>query len=329
MKKTLFLAVTFLAMSANMLADGLTATLQQGDKMTPFYGIDAFKKAYEAADSGAVITLSSGQFNTVDSVAKSMTIIGAYAFKVSDPTTTILSNLNVRANNVKVEGIYFSGSVSLGAITNCHIKRCWIQLKLSSSAAHTNTLIDQCVVKNDYAVSKGINYCIKNSTIDYFGAMNTTSNIAYITNCVVWNWYSSSSNQPYAIYKNNVLACWESGSRSIEASAYSEFYNNLFINRYNSTYIFTVTFPSGCINSGNINDKNYSAYYTTSDKSYPAPQMKAGATALGQDGTPIGIYGGTGFSEYPSIPRITSKTIDSSTDAGGKLNVKIAVKVEQ
>lgn len=37
-------------MSASVFADGLTSTLQQGDKMTPFYGDDAFKQAYEAFD---------------------------------------------------------------------------------------------------------------------------------------------------------------------------------------------------------------------------------------------------------------------------------------
>ena len=52
-------------------------------------------------------------------------------------------------------------------------------------------------------------------------------------------------------------------------------------------------------------------------------------TKLGQDGKPVGINGGTGFSVWPAIPRITSKTIDSSTDAEGKINVKIAVKVQQ
>ena len=50
---------------------------------------------------------------------------------------------------------------------------------------------------------------------------------------------------------------------------------------------------------------------------------------LGDDGTPVGITGGSGFSPYPSIPRITSKQIDSKTDAQGKLNVKITVSTEE
>ena len=50
---------------------------------------------------------------------------------------------------------------------------------------------------------------------------------------------------------------------------------------------------------------------------------------LGDDGTPVGITGGSGFSPYPSIPRITSKQIDSKTDSEGKLNVKITVSTEE
>lgn len=74
MKKILFLFVALVSMSASMHADGLTATLQQGDKMTAFYGVDAFKQAYEAANDGAVITLSSGKFNDVATIEKSITI---------------------------------------------------------------------------------------------------------------------------------------------------------------------------------------------------------------------------------------------------------------
>ena len=324
MKKILLLLTAFFTMSAYVQADGLTATLQQGDVMTPFYGVDAFKQAYEAADSGAVITLSSGSFNTVTELAKPVTLIGAYAFNASSPEVTILPSLTIKANYVKVEGIYFSGNVSLDAIKNCQIKRCWIKIELNSTAAHTNTLIDQCVVKYDYAVANGQNYCIKNSTLLSFYAMNTTSNLAYITNCVVWEY--KGGKRPYAIYKNSMLGS-NSPYESLDLYSSSEFYNNIFFNTY-SSYKFTASFPSGCINEGNINGKNWSDYFTSLDTFYPAPHFKDGVNPLGQDGTQIGIYGGTGFSEYPNIPRVLNKEVDSNTNAEGKINVKITVKAE-
>ena len=320
MKKIILSLVALFSMSANSFADGLTATLQQGDNMQAFYGVDAFKQAYEKADSGAIITLSAGNFNTIDSVAKSVTIIGNYAFTES-AQTTFLSTLSVTVNNVTVEGIRFSGDVTIGAVSNLHIKRCYLNANLRCTANHTNTLIDECVVKCDYAVEKGYNYCIKNSTLQYFGAKNSTANIAYITNCVIWNWYHS---QPYAIYKNNVLG--NDYTSTITADVNSEFYYNLFVNTYDIYKNTTVCFPNGCVNEGNTINKNYTEYFT-SKSVYPASAMKV--TKLGQDGKPVGINGGTGFSVWPAIPRITSKTIDSSTDAEGKINVKIAVKVQQ
>lgn len=65
MKKKLLMLVVLFTMSANIFADGLTATLQQGDIMTPYYGVNAFQEAYVAAQDGAIITLSSGKFNDV------------------------------------------------------------------------------------------------------------------------------------------------------------------------------------------------------------------------------------------------------------------------
>jgi len=334
MKKNLLTLMSLFVMSANMLADGLTATLQQGDNMKAFYGMDAFKQAYQEADSGAVITLSSGKFNDVSTISKPITLIGAYAFAEYSPTTTFLGSTTISANNVKVEGIYFIGTVTIGGVTNTHIKRCWTN-NLTSTANHTNTLIDQCVVGQDGAIANGNNYCIKNSTISHFSALNTISNLAYITNCVIWAWrlysggsWSNTYVAPFAIYKNNVIGIYSNSSSNYLAALPSEFYYNLFINTYDSSKANTVAFPYGMNVLGNITGKNYSSYYS-STSSFPASDMKSGTSINGQDGTPIGIKGGTGFSEWPSIPRITSKTIDSSTDAEGKINVKIAVKVEQ
>ena len=350
MKKLFLMFFALFSMSAHVFADGLTATLQQGDVMTPFYGVDAFKQAYDAAQDGAVITLSPGKFNDVSSISKQITVIGAYAFDAKSTETTILGSLTVAAHNIKIEGIYFSGSVSLGtsslsSITNCTLRRCWIETSLIGSYKHDNTLVDQCVIKKEQAMAKSSNYCIKNSTINYFVEINSVSNIAYITNCVVWHWfgckYSSSQyiedttyKRPYAIYKNNYLGLYKSEKSSITLSltSPSEFYNNRFCQTYmkkdyedSEPYSFikniTISYGTGCIHENNVKgDQKFNAYYE-----YPAHPVDA---PIGSDGTPVGPYGGTGFSEYPAIPRIISKTIDSNSDAEGKINVKITVKAE-
>lgn len=340
MKKLLLILVVLFSMSANILADGLTATLQQGDVMTPFYGVDAFKDAYAAAQNGAVITLSSGSFNDVDKIEKEISIIGANAFEDNGSDRTLLKSIAVVADNVKIEGIHFLGSIDIGLssslkeIHNFLLKRCYVKESLCSKRSHYNTIVDQCVIKREQAMSASNNYCIKNSTIECFNSMNKPTNVAYITNCVVWAFvayhaiwpYEEMDGfcRPYAIYKNNYLAIYKpnSATKYLTLSSPSEYHNNLFCQSDMDLNNMIISYGVGCVNNGNIVGKQKFEKI----KGYPAHPVDA---PLGSDGTSVGPYGGTGFSEYPAIPRIISKSIDSNSNAEGKINVKITVKAEQ
>ena len=339
MKKTLLLLVAIALTSAKMMAEGLTATLQQGETMTAFYGVNAFVDAYNAAEDGAVITLSEGRFNDVSSIEKSITVIGNMAFDVEGYEKTYLyGSTTVNADNVTLEGIYFANYLNLGNINNCHIKRCRIGNTLGyvSNTVHTNTLIDQCVINCEDAMPASRNYCLKNSTISYFASSSSSWHIAYITNCYICyfaQYSNSSSYQPYAIYKNCVLGMNMNYNTNYSLSLYSpsEFYNNYFyrITSYSSNYTnypYKEYFYNGCLNNGNTNSGDKSAYVR---KPFTGNYIINSFNQTGDDGTPIGITGGSGFSPYPSIPRITSKQIDSKTDSEGKLNVKITVSTEE
>ena len=356
------MAMLLAASTASVFADGLTATVQSGDKLQPFYGVDAFKQAYEAADSGAVITLSAGRFNNVDTIAKPMTVIGSYAFDSTSVEATLLVSTVITADEVTIEGINFAKNVTLGNISNCKIAHSWIEdtLKYTSTEDwHTNTLIDQCVVKYDAAIKQSKNYTVKNTTLTKFVEVNTSDNIAYIANCVVYDFVYNleiptreaqtyvPDDVPIAIYRNNLLAVDISASSASTYNGY-EFYFNVFMNApsefyYNKYMMYTyshaykeyrnygssdVYYNSGCQNEGNskawFKDLLGSGSLLDTEV-YPASPSSPGN---GQDGTPCGPQGGTGFSEYPGIPRITSKSIDSHTDATGKLNVKITVKAQ-
>lgn len=317
--KKIVLFMSLIMMSANMLAEEKTATLQQGSNMKAFFGEDAFKQAYEAAKDGAVITLSKGTFNPVESIEKSISIIGYNGF---DSSSTNIANMKILADNVKIEGLWFVGNVELGKISNCYIKRCTLRGKLVSTETHTNTFIDQSVVISDYAIGTGVNYVIKNSTISSFKGMNTFDNKAQITNCVIRNYVSDdlSLTQPYAIYMNNVLGIRMYGKKTHSVNEDSEFYYNYFVKSESYTNDFTILFPTGCVNQGN------STSYNDYDISYPADGINWD-DKKGMDGTVVGINGGSGFEKYPSIPRITSSSIDDHTDSQGKINVKISAKV--
>lgn len=330
MKRFLFLLL--LVNSMVILADGTTATLQQGDKMTFFTGMSALQQAYEAASANGsdIITLSSGEFTAVTTIEKSVRIVGAYGLDPNDSYGTFIAGtVTVSADNVKLEGMYFKSNVTLATVNNCTIKRCWIN-DLKQSGEHTNTLIDQCVVKYDYAIATGVNYGIKNTTIEYFAAMNTTANVANITNCLVWLYFHSSSSvkQPYAVYKNNILGLDNNSSglnRSVTLNSPSEFYNNYFyrINNYGNypSYYVTCTFATGCVNINNT----YSGTTSATNVTFTFPN----AMSQTVKGVTVGIRGGEGFNKYPGIPRVLTSTIDAQTDDKGNLNASITVQAEK
>lgn len=335
----------FLSMTCAMLfADGPTATLQQGDVLTVYYGQDAFQKAYAAAEDGGVITLSPGTFTKLSTdLEKSLTINGTYGMSPDSANTTYISQIIVKADNVKIEGILF-GDIYIRAVQNCTVKRCLVRyLSKYNSEQHTNTLVDQCVITvNDNAISTGVNYAIKNSTINYFAVENPKTQLANITNCWIWNFFCyswSSLYQPNAVYKNNVLCINTAGANlSSNTNMYlyapSEFYNNCFylIGSSNRTYRYVPYFNSGCLNAGNtILPSSGMAVFAITPTSMTSSYFpyRDSLNLKGADNTPMGIMGGTGFNDYPAIPRVVTATIDAQNDGEGYLNASIKVKAER
>ena len=339
----LFLCISTL-LCTKLFADNITATLQKGDSIKVFYGYNAFTQAYDAASDGDTITLSPGCFYSVADIKKSVTIIGSNAFSSNDSERTQFSNssITISTNNVHIEGVFFTNYVNLDTIRDCVIRKCRMAT-IYASGDHTNTIIDQCLIGTDCAIHKGINYCLKNSTIKAFGgtpnSITDTIHSAYVTNCYVLFWFNdnNSDDSPKAIYKNNVLGLnsgknYQNKYGSLSLHARSEYYNNFFQKwrtdtQVASRYSVIYAFSAGCLNSGN-SDPGYSKYTVISSEKTLTAMDTTSYSMLGQDGTPVGITGGTGFSEYPSIPRVTSKNIDANTDAEGKINVQITVKAE-
>ena len=357
MKKLLVFLWALLAVSASVSAQGQTATLQQGDKMTPFYGVDAFVQAYNAAQKGAVITLSAGEFNTVDSIMKEVTIIGngyrenKTVIKESKWSTDSAS-LSVVANNVTLEGldlryVYIRQSDHL-TIRHCKILTLMGERDNSRTLEfirgdHKNTVVDQCVINTDCAHS-GENYCIKNSFINVFIRADYGEHInTCITNCI----FHSRNSFPNAVYKN-CLICVSGNSYTINnIPTDAEFYNCVFFGGldYKSNpnvhgWDIQLTLnpdtrwmtPELGIEESqtfkNNTTASYNAIFGESNEENPllAPII---TTITGDDGKVVGPYGGTGFSWTPSIPRIVDSKIDSYTDSEGKLNAKIKVEVNQ
>lgn len=322
-----FCVFVFLSCTSVVRSQGLTATLQKGDNMTAFYGVTAFKDAVTAADDGAIITLSEGTFNTGTSAApmeisKSITIIGNGGIDISAKTT--LEYLNITGNKVRVEGVSIN-NVSLGEVTDVTFFRSYI-VTIASAVSHVNTLVDQCKVKYDHAIELGKNYCIKNSVVENLSGSNSTSNLAYIENCIIFYFMLVNGNiayiGPYAIYKNNIILIDSNYSSSNILLNPSQAFNNIFTR--SSSYC-SLDIMKG--NKFGISQVNIFGEVRSFSGSMGSMKV-VDDTYKGEDGTPVGIFGGTGCSTTPTNPQITEKVIDSHTDKDGKINVKITVKAQ-
>lgn len=328
------MALVCLSFTISGFAAKLTATLQSGDKVTPFYGGNAFVEAYNAAVNGDIITLSPGEFYATN-IEKSITVIGTYAFSDDLSRATLFSaSVTISADDVTLEGIRFTKSpigVTIKGADNLTINRCWINVlndvEKEGHKYHNNTIFMDCYINDYNAMSLSQNAVLRNCSVNYFNDMNEIGNPALIENCNVSifayynNSLSSTYEQPYAIYRNCWLGLYKTSSStdtpSLSFSAPSEFHNNMFFCSYqnppgsNYAQSWTIRYGSAA-NSGNVRNSVYiSQSYYPVDGSF-SPTTKDGMS-----------YGPIDHKSYPAIPSITSSEIDTKTDANGNLHVKI------
>ena len=313
-------------------ASQLTATLQSGDKVTPFYGADSFKEAFAAAVDGDVITLSVGKFNVVE-VNKAITIIGAYAFSDDASKMTQFATLTVSADNVTLEGIRFTSSLTIKGADNLSVNRCFILSAIDGAKDdehkyHNNTIMTDCLIYQYDAMSLSKSTVLRNCGINYFTDTNESADLALIENCNVANFRtytgSYSDCQPYAIYKNCLLGLYTNSKTNpgptVNLTSPSEFHNNYFLQSY--------SYSSSALSSSNYWTINYNSCAHSDNESYKYFSVSSFSSVIGFNSRESTTYNGKTYGPIdsksdPAIPSITSATIDGKTDADGLLHVKI------
>lgn len=321
MKKTLFLLVIFMITSLGLKAQGATATLQSGEKLSVFYGPGALQEAYDAAIDGDIVTLSKGTFTPLsDSMKKSIKIIGTSAF---EDNNTVIENMTISANNVQIDGIKFSSKLYATLADNLIIKHCYIET-LTAGRINKKTLIDQSCIKLVEMMKFFVDFTFKNSTIGQFSSSNTNSedNIGNITHCVIYRFNSGKDIK--AIYRNNFFCIQEFMPKTIECAEPSEYYNNVAINLNMDLWV-SLNFSTNCINTNNTVLSGTEIFEDGKEK-YPSTTKNE---PIGDDGTKVGIFGGSGFTAFPSIPSIIERYIDSATNEDGKIHVEIKAKINK
>lgn len=316
----------------------LTATLQHGEQTKVFIGVDAFKNAYEAAaNSGDVITLSSGLFNAPSNITKSLSVYGT-GFEDDEATGTkatviggsiILrhgdindSDGNVIKEGRKVNGCRFEGIalnyISLESETNdIIISKCKFGT-LSGKVITTNLTVKQCVGLD---ITGGYNYSvvfnnlyIVNSHLDKVSYIDHRSTIQ-VDHCII-----TGGMYGVAVLCTNSILYHSPNSGDATAK------NNIFVNTTIDKNVQNMNNNwTNVADAGVWAEENADGSYAE-DKTF---ELKYPEKYVGTDGTQIGLHGGLyPWNKIPGTPRIVESNIDTKTSAEGKLKVSIKVEAQ-
>jgi hypothetical protein len=276
--------------------------------------------AIKGAAAGSTIYLSGGGFqisnNDSSKITKKLTIIGIGHRPDNDNAdgSTIVSGrffFDVGSDNSALMGVYLSGNVDIG---------------ISNGNAVNNILVRYCNVNsiqvwnsNCKNIEINQNY-IRSQSSGGYSAVSFTNNILYslesITggiidhNVLVYGIYGTGGISNSQL-KNNIMLYYVGGGSVVT--------NNMFEGNWGDNCVTVTDWNDVLVGPNN-------GVNPTSNFHLKGTQGKNAAT----DGTDIGIYGGTGFSDtaLPPVPRIVSKSVPEQTDENGKLNIQVRIKAQ-
>lgn len=343
MKKQTLLSLIIAITTTMTLNAQSVIVLHSTDTTAVFTGNTAFDDAYTLAETGDTLYLSGGAFTISSNMSKGLKIFGAGIHPDSTAATYLTQISGTVYISNGADGLYFEGIQFANNITEYYTHdvndisfvRCKFDAPLDFGyngtpstlrtnyafiqsvfinrldlQGVTNSLITNCIF-NDRIINSNSN-SIKNSSFLYIPSSGSyyiiaSSNTNLISNCIFH------TTNPYLI---------DGGSNTIQncviQHASPDFGSTpIDVNNYKDVDLATVfiTVPAS---SFSFDDD----YHLTTD---------AETTYLGDDGTQAGVYGGLfplkeGF--VPQNPHISAKTISSSTDVNGFLNVDVEVNAQ-
>lgn len=285
-----------LAVGAHAASDA-RAILHHDKKPVAIYDADKLNDAISAAVAGDTIYLSAGAFPTF-TLDKAITIKGAGA--TTDIAEGVIINIsgNPTITAALLDAVEVIGNVTINSeITNFTIKSVDCE-SVVFNASCPNTLIDRCNIGVFKTTDVTKDVYVRNSYISKLTCGNWIYNKCTFINC-------------------NIYTCTGSG-RFINCQINSSYYNNIQSSIF-SYCLFDINYVDIGISSYAENCKWLSGDFFKS-----ADDCKANGW-LGNDGTPIGMYGGkTPYTLSPAGPKETSSSVKVD-DKEKKLNVTITV----
>lgn len=328
MKKLLSTAMMIMAIVCVKAQDIQLVTVQHGSEMQAFYGPDGFKSAMSAAQKGDVISLSGGNFNSA-TIDKAVTIQGAgYVQDVPNNRYKTLFVGDVNINLPEGEsGLYIEGICTYnnfyiqGNVASMSIVRCLMTNNVEVKSESNNLTFLHCRINTLKLTGVSHSALVRNCAIDNFHGSNSNAEDGVAENCVFYVCYG---NVIHFVFKNCFIT--REPSQSVQNSY---FYNII------STYFRGIgnTVQEGNILINKFHDSLCSQYFLSGkDNLYQSALTltEEGKKIKGQDGTEVGIHGGSmPFTDVPSTPQITQKTVAPQSDANGKLAVKFVIEAQK
>lgn len=339
-KNFILLAVAILTvLAANAeLSQSVVATLTHGSTITTYTGGNALKDAHNAAVDGDAIVLSPGTFNAVN-ITKAITLRGAGAAAISLPdspisaggSTYITGNMSINiestTHTLTIEGCQFNGNVSFLkapaiSIFKTHFNKI---AKLSNNVASIN--FTHCRVTfqgNENTADLNQNASLLNSAIafDYFFNPYINATNCWIRGANSNYCFTQNSSAPADGLLKNCIIYQPYNNNGVCLTANCTAYNCVAINPNDIHYINNFFQYS---NNGTNQVAVASDLFSTTAWPYLMTES-AQTTYLGNDGTQVGIHGGSlPFDPIPDNLLVTTCNIAPKTTADGKLSIEIKV----
>ena len=354
--KKLFLILTSVFVSAYAMAqDTFVATLEHNGQYTNFYNNTALTAAYEAAEDGDVITLSSGTF-TCPNITKGVTIRGIGLAQLEQNKKTYISTaFDVYAQDasrtVNLEGLYLQntmniysdGSAETAGTVNIIKTRCNAVNVLEKDSPTDTTTVKvnfyNCWMNGEFK-SNSASYTDIKVMNCYITGMCWTRR-SEVSNTIFRNCYLNFDNvnaMAYSAFENCIIRCngayWSdrygSTTHILPTSSTAinsiSFTNNNYNSNYNHSAFEIISYSENCSYLGQNIDLNT----IFSDQANFILQEEFAKKYLGTDGKEVGMYGGIGYTTKVRYPIITTLSIGNgqTTSREGKLDVTIELDRE-
>ena len=341
MSAALFVLLLVVVGMKNALAQNLVATLQHGSDISMYYGTNAFVQAHEAAQTGDIITLSSGTFNPT-TITKAITLRGAGCCMDTItgiyPTffsSTLEADVSDEVNSLTIEGI--SSSFWFYYLENPKFIKC--------NFRSFDYGIGTCLMQNAQFINCMV--CLTNYA---FGNNNTTyATNTQFTNCYVEIHPNSCTDETHVSFSNSIVRFKvSSGTIASLLGVNSIFYGNT--NSWSNFYTESALF-NNCIsvhmdhlfdnqtNTSNLEMNYFNDVFETYDGSYInfnndiferfILKNSFATSFLGNDGTEVGIHGGQApYNPRPNYMVLKQCNVAGQSTIDNKLSVEIQVVSE-